>query len=261
MPNFKGTRFTNAHETLIWASMGEKARYTFNYRSMKTLNDELQMRSDWEFPVCGGQERLKKRRDQGPSDAKARGADLPHPARLHQARRRDPRSVLRHRHHGSGRQATRAGAGSGLNARTKSISMRRRSASPLLCRWMSHRLKTMQSPQEPAPKVAFGDAGRERAILRAGRGVDRCASAATARWCAPTASVESVCGATRVDPQARLDVLQKRAGVQRLDLLALRGRRRVAKPIDALRQHVSARDADLGFAQLPRRRRAPVAKA
>ena len=60
MPNFKGTRFTNAHETLIWASMGEKARYTFNYRSMKTLNDELQMRSDWEFPVCGGPERLKR---------------------------------------------------------------------------------------------------------------------------------------------------------------------------------------------------------
>ncbi|MBX9796774.1 DNA methyltransferase [Sphingomonas sp.] len=60
MPNFKGTRFTNAHETLIWASMGEKARYTFNYRSMKTLNDELQMRSDWEFPICGGQERLKQ---------------------------------------------------------------------------------------------------------------------------------------------------------------------------------------------------------
>lgn len=60
MPNFKGTRFTNAHETLIWASTGEKARYTFNYRSMKTLNDELQMRSDWEFPICGGAERLKK---------------------------------------------------------------------------------------------------------------------------------------------------------------------------------------------------------
>ena len=60
MPNFRGTRFTNAHETLIWASKGEKARYTFNYRSMKTLNDELQMRSDWEFPICGGQERLKK---------------------------------------------------------------------------------------------------------------------------------------------------------------------------------------------------------
>jgi modification methylase len=60
MPNFKGTRFTNAHETLIWASTGEKAKYTFNYRSMKTLNDELQMRSDWEFPICAGPERLKK---------------------------------------------------------------------------------------------------------------------------------------------------------------------------------------------------------
>ena len=60
MPNFKGTRFTNAHETLIWASMGEKAKYTFNYRSMKTLNDELQMRSDWVLPICGGPERLKK---------------------------------------------------------------------------------------------------------------------------------------------------------------------------------------------------------
>lgn len=60
MPNFKGTRFTNAHETLIWASMGEKARYTFNYRAMKTLNDELQMRSDWVLPICSGQERLKQ---------------------------------------------------------------------------------------------------------------------------------------------------------------------------------------------------------
>jgi modification methylase len=59
MPNFRGTRFTNAHETLIWASMGEKARYQFNYRAMKTLNDELQMRSDWVIPICGGPERLK----------------------------------------------------------------------------------------------------------------------------------------------------------------------------------------------------------
>jgi modification methylase len=60
MPNFKGTRFTNAHETLIWASKGEDARYTFNYRAMKTLNDELQMRSDWSFPICGGAERIKR---------------------------------------------------------------------------------------------------------------------------------------------------------------------------------------------------------
>jgi modification methylase len=60
MPNFKGTRFTNAHETLIWAATGEKAKYTFNYRAMKTLNDELQMRSDWFLPICGGPERIRK---------------------------------------------------------------------------------------------------------------------------------------------------------------------------------------------------------
>jgi len=60
MPNFKGTRFTNAHETLIWASMGEKSRYHFNHRAMKTLNDELQMRSDWVLPICAGAERLKE---------------------------------------------------------------------------------------------------------------------------------------------------------------------------------------------------------
>ncbi len=59
MPNFRGVRFTNAHETLIWAQKRQGAKYTFNYRAMKALNDELQMRSDWELPVCGGQERLK----------------------------------------------------------------------------------------------------------------------------------------------------------------------------------------------------------
>ena len=59
MPNFKGTRFTNAHETLIWAAKSEGARYTFNYQAMKALNDELQMRSDWTFPICSGAERLK----------------------------------------------------------------------------------------------------------------------------------------------------------------------------------------------------------
>ena len=62
MPNFKGTRFTNAHETLIWCSKREKARYTFNYRAMKGLNDDVQMRSDWTLPICAGGERLKDER-------------------------------------------------------------------------------------------------------------------------------------------------------------------------------------------------------
>ena len=60
MPNFRGRRFTNAHETLVWASMGQKARYTFNYDAMKALNEDLQMRSDWLFPICSGAERLKQ---------------------------------------------------------------------------------------------------------------------------------------------------------------------------------------------------------
>ena len=59
MPNFRGTRFTNAHETLIWCAKDDKARYTFNYRAMKALNDDLQMRSDWLLPICGGPERVK----------------------------------------------------------------------------------------------------------------------------------------------------------------------------------------------------------
>ena len=60
MPNFRGTRFTNAHETLIWASKSEKSKYTFNYQSLKCLNDDLQMRSNWNLPICNGAERLKK---------------------------------------------------------------------------------------------------------------------------------------------------------------------------------------------------------
>lgn len=59
MPNFRGTRFTNAHETLIWVSKNKDARYTFNYDAMKNLNEGLQMRSDWTLPLCTGEERLK----------------------------------------------------------------------------------------------------------------------------------------------------------------------------------------------------------
>ncbi|HZH25642.1 MAG TPA: site-specific DNA-methyltransferase [Azospirillaceae bacterium] len=59
MPNFRGRRFTNAHETLIWAAKDKDARYCFNYEAMKRLNDDLQMRSDWTLPICTGEERLK----------------------------------------------------------------------------------------------------------------------------------------------------------------------------------------------------------
>jgi modification methylase len=62
MPNFRGTRLTNAHETLIWAARSEKSRYTFNYEALKALNEGVQMRSDWTFPICTGHERLKNER-------------------------------------------------------------------------------------------------------------------------------------------------------------------------------------------------------
>lgn len=59
MPNFRGVRFTNAHETLLWAQKERGARYTFNHHAMKALNGDLQMRSDWQIKLCVGKERLK----------------------------------------------------------------------------------------------------------------------------------------------------------------------------------------------------------
>jgi modification methylase len=59
MPNFRGRRFTNAHETLLWCAPSKAARYTFNYEAMKALNDDVQMRSDWLIPLCSGPERLR----------------------------------------------------------------------------------------------------------------------------------------------------------------------------------------------------------
>lgn len=59
MPNFRGKRLTNAHETMIWASKHEGGKYTFNYEALKALNDGVQMRSDWVLPICTGHERLK----------------------------------------------------------------------------------------------------------------------------------------------------------------------------------------------------------
>ena len=59
MPNFRGKRFTNAHETMIWASKSEGGKYTFNYEALKALNEGVQMRSDWVLPLCTGHERIK----------------------------------------------------------------------------------------------------------------------------------------------------------------------------------------------------------
>ncbi len=109
MPNFRGRRFTNAHETLIWASRDANAKgYTFNYHALKEANDGTQMRSDWLFPICTGRRAAEGRGGaQGPSHPEAGGAAPPHPAGQLQAGRRGARPVLRHRHHRRGRQAAR----------------------------------------------------------------------------------------------------------------------------------------------------------
>ena len=72
MPNFRGKRLTNAHETLIWAAPSEAAKPKFNYDALKELNDGLQMRSDWVLPICSGSERIK-----GKDGAKAHPTQKP----------------------------------------------------------------------------------------------------------------------------------------------------------------------------------------
>lgn len=72
MPNFRGTRFTNAHETLVWCAKHRHSRYNFNYDAMKALNEDVQMRSDWTLPLCTGAERLK-----GPDGKKAHPTQKP----------------------------------------------------------------------------------------------------------------------------------------------------------------------------------------
>ncbi|MCH7630895.1 MAG: site-specific DNA-methyltransferase [Proteobacteria bacterium] len=74
MPNFRGTRFTNAHETLIWASKSKDAKgFTFNYRAMKSLNEDVQMRSDWLLPICNGKERIRENGEKGHPTQKPEG--------------------------------------------------------------------------------------------------------------------------------------------------------------------------------------------
>jgi modification methylase len=73
MPNFRGVRFTNAHETMIWAQKKKGASYTFNHKSMKALNDDLQMRSDWTIPLVKGKKRIRANGTKAHSTQKPEG--------------------------------------------------------------------------------------------------------------------------------------------------------------------------------------------
>ncbi len=117
MPNFRGRRFTNAHETLIWAARGRDSRYKFNYQAMKALNDDLQMRSDWLLPLCTGPERLRNQHG-----LKLHPTQKPE-ALLHRVLlastapgRHRAGPVPRHGHHGRRRQAAAAATSSASSA-------------------------------------------------------------------------------------------------------------------------------------------------
>ena len=98
MPNFRGRRFTNAHETLIWAAKQEQSKYVFNYQAMKTMNDDTQMRSDWHLPLCTGSERLKKDGIKAHPTQKAGSAAVSGAAIFQPRGRCGAGSLLWHRH-------------------------------------------------------------------------------------------------------------------------------------------------------------------
>ena len=190
MPNFRGTRFTNAHETLIWAAKSDKARYTFNYRAMKTLNDELQMRSDWVIPICGGPERIRR------DGAKAHPTQKPE-ALLYRIllATTKPGDVVLDPFFGTGTTgavAKRLGRDwIGCEREDAYIAVaeeRIAAALPL----DERALKTMQSPRE-APRVAFGQLV-EAGYLAPGRMLTDRKRQHRARVRAD-GSLESVCGA------------------------------------------------------------------
>ncbi len=219
MPNFRGTRFTNAHETLIWAAKSETARYTFNYQAMKALNDDLQMRSDWSFPICGGGERLK-------DDA----GDKAHPTQKPEAllyrvllATTKPGDVVLDPFFGTGTTgavAKRLGRRwIGIEREPAYIRVARERIAAALP--LDESAMTVMPTKRTATRVPFG-ALVEAGMILPGATVVRCAPPVAGERA--RGQLADARGEDRVDPQARRRAAG-RALVQRLDLLACRARR------------------------------------
>ena len=167
MPNFRGTRFTNAHETLIWAARDQDKRYTFNYDAMKALNDDLQMRCDWLLPDLHRRRAAEgRRRQEGASDAEARGAAAPR-ASWRRPSRATSSSIPSSAPARPARWPGGSAAASSASSATPTMSRSRASASPRSSRWPARRSSPKPSKREE-PRIPFGWLV-ERGLLRPAR--------------------------------------------------------------------------------------------
>ena len=215
MPNFRGKRLTNAHETLIWAAKSDQSKYTFNYEAMKALNEGVQMRSDWTIPLCTGGERLKNA-----DGDKAHPTQKPE-ALLHRVlvASTQPGDVVLDPFFGTGttgavaKRLGRRFVGIEREAAYRAFAEARIAA----VRPLDADCAAVTTPKRAEPRIAFGAAGRARAA-RARRGGDlaqRPAHGADTRR-----RHAGRLGRARVDPPGRRGA-RGGAVLQRLDLLAL----------------------------------------
>ena len=165
MPNFRGKRLTNAHETMIWAAKSDQSRYTFNYEAMKALNDDVQMRSDWVIPLCTGSERIKNG-----DGAKAHPTQKPE-ALLHRVlvASTRPGDVVLDPFFGTGttgavaKRLRRRFIGIEREAGYRAVAEKRIAA----VRPLDMELATVTAPKRAEPRVAFGQVV-ERGLLSPG---------------------------------------------------------------------------------------------
>ncbi|MBM2844583.1 MAG: putative modification methylase [Anaerolineales bacterium] len=217
MPNFRGVRFTNAHETLLWAVPSRQARYTFQHHAMKALNDGLQMRSDWLLPICNGSERLQRNGSKAHATQKPEGLLYPG---LDPAGRRRARSVLRDRDDRGRRQAARP-----------PLDRHRARAALHRCRPVPYRRCSFGAVRRDAargPGAAPPAAPSLRRPARAGPAAARPATLlprpAAAVGAYPSRRPAGVPRRRRLDPPGRLATC-RRCALQRMDAVVLRRRR------------------------------------
>ena len=220
MPNFRGRRFTNAHETMIWAARSADAKaYTFNYEALKAGNDDCQARSDWFLPICTGAERLKDdSRAKNPSDPETRSAHRQNTARGDPFRRPCARPLLRLRDHGRRGEKTAA-------------KISRRRARPRLRRCGAQKNRSRRASARGRGRAAALQAQRAaRRLCQRHRGGPRRPRRSALRRQPPlprSCARRRNVGARarhRLDPQDRR-ARARPARVQRLDVLARRARR------------------------------------